>query len=843
MTARRHLGSTYRLQLNGVGFAAAAGMVPFLHRLGVETCYVSPVTRATAGSRHGYDVIDPSALDPALGSPAEFEELLSALAVHQMGLLIDIVPNHMAASVENPYFADVLRHGRGSEFASYFDIAWDEQEGRILLPVLGKPLAEALDAGEISLVADDPSLLPMIAYFDHRFPVAPGSVDGPATEPVALLLSRQHYRLADWRVANREVNYRRFFDINELIGVRQEDPAVFAATHRLAAELAADPRIVGVRVDHVDGLYDPAGYLAMLREVCGRSGSAPVIVVEKILAESEALADWPVDGTTGYEFAALVVGLFVAARGATDLAYAAARATGDDRSFAERAVEAKRRAIDALFPHQLEQVTAHFVGAINADAGFDLAVADVAEAIRELTACLAVYRTYRRADTAARAEDLQRLQVAAERARHRLSGDVLTALDRVVDLLAGGLDALDAAWQATGSWQQLSGPVAAKGVEDTALYSTGCLLVAADVGSDPDRVAVSASEFHAAMTDRAQHGRLALSSTSTHDSKRSHDVRCRLAVLSEVADEWETTVEALDTDVLSTGGALEPDAADRRYVYETIVGAWPVDGTADNAFAVRISDHLVKAAREAKRHSSWLDPDPAYEAGLQRLADRIILGDSSARRLLESAVSSIECAGVVNSLASVVLKSTAPGVPDTYQGDDSWFFALVDPDNRSPVDAARHRQLLSQLPEWSDDADHRDAVGALLDDWRSGAVKQLVVRNSLVARRGAREVFRDGRYQPIDVIGEMRDHVIAFARVHGEDWMITVVPRLVHALADPGQFPVGAACWTETEVVLPAGSPRAFTDVLTGRSIPAPSAQVPISSAFAVLPVALLSSG
>jgi (1->4)-alpha-D-glucan 1-alpha-D-glucosylmutase len=823
MTGR--LGSTYRLQLNGLGFAGAQRMVPFLHQLGVETCYASPITRARAGSTHGYDVIDPTVLDPALGSRAEFESLLDELAGHEMGLLIDIVPNHMAASAENPFFADVLRHGQGSQFASYFDIAWDEQAGKILLPVLGRPLAEALEAGEIQRIAGDP---PAIGYFEQRYPVSLDSLDGGAAQTLTSLLARQHYRLADWRVANREVNYRRFFDINELIGVRQEDPAVFDATHRLVAELVADPRIVGVRVDHVDGLRDPAGYLARLRELCDRSGNAPAIVIEKILAADETLPEWPVDGTTGYEFGATVVGLFIDPSGAADLARRTSQATGDDRSFENRATSAKRAAIEKLFPHQLDQLVTRFAAAVDGD----VSPADLAAALTELTAFLDVYRTYRIADTTASAADVARVQAAAQRVGNESAGGAAAALDAVVGALLGTLESAGPAALAVSAWQQLSSPVAAKGVEDTAMYSSGRLLAAADVGSDPDRPAVSASEFHAAMAHRLQRGRGGLSATSTHDSKRSHDVRCRLAVLSEIASEWEVTIEALEASLFPADADSAPDVADRRYLYETLVGCWPIDGQAGEAFAVRIKDHVVKAAREAKRRSSWLDPDPAYEAALQQLADRIILGEPVARQLLEQTVAAVETAGVVNSLASMLLKVTAPGVPDIYQGDDAWFFTLVDPDNRSPMDLVRHVDLLSQ-----------PLVAAPLDSWRSGAVKQLVTRTALTARRADPELFDVGHYEPIDVTGEHREHVIAFARVAGDRAMITVVPRLVQTLAGAGQFPLGGECWADTALVLPAGHPTGFTELVTGAQTEAASSgRLRLGDLFATLPVALLRS-
>jgi (1->4)-alpha-D-glucan 1-alpha-D-glucosylmutase len=841
VSRRRHVGSTYRLQLNGIGFAGATALVPFMSDLGVETCYVSPITRARAGSTHGYDVIDPNSLDPSLGSRESFEAFLAALAGHQMGLLVDIVPNHMAASTENAFFADVLRHGRNSEFARYFDIAWHEHDGRLLLPVLGRSLSEALEAGELRLVADGGGSQPAVAYFDQRFPVGPGAADAAAAlagvprggelgrQVVESVVARQHYLLADWRLANRAVNYRRFFDINELIGVRQEDPQVFAATHQLVATLSADPRVVGFRVDHVDGLRDPADYLERLRDLTGMGEPAPVIEVEKILANSEELPDWPVEGTTGYEFANLVLGLFVDVNGATEMGQASSAATGDDRTFDERAIAAKRAALESLFPHQLDQVTGHFERALSESGEPSVTSELVRVALRELTTFIDVYRTYRQPGAVARQADIDRILGSADRARAILSADSSNVLDGVLAVLGGSLEAESPRWQAASTWQQLTGPVAAKGVEDTALYDSGRLLATADVGSNPDLPAVSADGFHLAMARRGERGRSALNATSTHDSKRSHDIRCRLAVLSEMAAAWETFVEALDRYAQLESEPGLPDAADRRYVYETLVGAWPVNGSVGDDFGTRILRHLTKVAREAKRHSSWLEPDLAYEAALGSFAQRIILGEPpQCRRLIEAAVLTVERPGVVNSLSATLLKAAAPGVPDTYQGDDRWFLTLVDPDNRGPLAAVTPTNA---------------GVGALLADWRSGAVKQFVLRACLQARRHDPTLFAEGRYLPLDVVGRQRDHVLAFARVHLGRWAIAVVPRLVLSLPAAAAFPIGAEVWADTEIVIPPESPAALTEAFTGEAIVVESGRIAVGSAFDALPVSLLLGG
>jgi malto-oligosyltrehalose synthase len=858
----RHLGSTYRLQLNGIGFAAAAALVPFLAELGIETCYVSPVTRARSGSSHGYDVADPMVIDPALGGADGLAELFEALARHDIGLLVDIVPNHMAASPENPYFLDVLRHGRESRYARYFGIAWDEQDGRVLLPVLGRPVAELLDAGELSLVADNDAGRSdggglWLRYAEHRYPLTVGgestgsadviaacdttTADGRAR--LAALIAQQPYRLADWRVANQQVNYRRFFDINELIGVRQEDETVFADTHALVAELARNPVVAGFRVDHIDGLRDPERYLLDLRELIAADGPDPVVLVEKILARAERLPPWPVAGTTGYEFADLVLGLFVDADGAAALATAAAEATSDGRSFGQRALDAKRRIVEVSFPHQLDRVVASvelvLAGRINEESGSAPPAEAIRAALRELTAHLEVYRTYRRPAAEMTAADRRWLAGAAQGARATLTAESAAWLDAAVEVLSGPVEPDSATWNAVAGWQQLTGPVAAKGVEDTAMYDPGGLLAVADVGSAPDHPAVAVAEFHAAMAVRSATTPSALSSTSTHDSKRSHDVRCRLAVLSEFPAEWERAVAAVDAIAIAAQTPL-PDVADRRYLYQTLVGAWPIADDVDESFRERIVGYLVKASRESKRHGGWLDPDEDYERSLTDLASRIVTGDlGQARQLLAAVVADIEVAGATNALASVVLKATAPGVPDTYQGDDSWLLALVDPDNRRPLDVDRHRGLLAGLP-LADGRDSCSAVEALLSTWRSGALKQLVLRQCLLSRRGDRATFSAGRYLPLEVTGTAQDHVVAFARESHGVWFIAVVPRGVRALAGPARFPVGASAWGDTALTLPPDAPPQLTDVISGGAVSTTGGTLPIAAALGVLPVALL---
>jgi malto-oligosyltrehalose synthase len=839
----RALGSTYRLQLNCVGFVGAVATVPFLADLGIETLYVSPITRARAGSTHGYDVVDPTVVDPALGGTEGLDELLQTLDAHAMRLLVDIVPNHMAATVENKMFADVLRHGRRSQYASFFDIAWETADNTIVLPLLDASLAESLDAGEIRLRRSTRTDY-VLAYRDQLLPIDPtgnedivaelaashGLPDSAGRRQLELVLARQHYRLVNWRDAARLVNYRRFFDINDLIGVRQEDARVFAATHSLVFELARDPRVAGFRVDHVDGMRDPSAYLTSLR--AGLSAAAegwsgqPVIVVEKILERDEALPRWPVQGTTGYEFAAAITGLFVDPSGADQIATEIATATGDSRSFAERAVDNKHLALETLFHGSLGVVTRRLNRAIEAPRP---SLAETSVAVEELTTNVTVYRTYRHPGDQLSKADRHHLAVATSAAVPFLKPTEQSTLDRVLEVLRGPIHPGSAGWEAVGSWQQLTAPVVAKGVEDTSLYAAGTALVGVDVGTDPDRPAMSVAELHQFLEDRARSWPGALNAASTHDSKRSQDVRCRLAVLTEIAPQWLAAVAELESAVASKPDGL-PDAADRRYAYETTVGAWPTSGVADADFARRIGEHLVKAAREAKRHTGWIDPDPSYEQALTDFASQL-LADDAARAVLSEVVDDIATAAATNSLAAAVLRIAAPGVPDLYQGDDLWQLALVDPDNRRPLDLDLHRDALASTEQ-------RPTVD-LLATWQDGQVKQAVMRDALRDRRANPELFAAGEYLPLEATGIAAGHVVAFARVHMTGTAVVVVPRLGRSLVGDTSFPIGAEAWGETAITVPAPERAVLIDVLTGKRHEH-SGELRIGDVLADLPVALL---
>jgi (1->4)-alpha-D-glucan 1-alpha-D-glucosylmutase len=850
--------STYRLQFGpGFGFDQARALVPYLRALGVGDLYASPLLAARPGSRHGYDVVDPTRLNTELGGGEGFERLAGELRAADVGVLLDIVPNHMAASADNPWWWDVLRHGRRSEFASFFDIDWGAGGGQVLAPVLEGPFPAVLEAGEIRLTLSGSE--PVVTYGPLRFPVDPRSFEGRPKDLPALngtpgdpgsfdmlehLLRRQHYRLADWRVAAREIAYRRFFDISDLVSLRMEDPTVFDAWHALVLELVRRGRVTGLRVDHVDGLLDPGGYL---RRLLGSTGPDVFVVVEKILRRDERLQDdWPVAGATGYEFADVAEGLFVDPAGVARLERFAAVSTGDDTRFEDLAARCKLLVLDELFAGEGASL-ARALHTLSLDDrhGRDLTEDDLRLALAEVTARMAVYRTYT-VESPVSEIDRRVVDRAARGAARRVPPPHRRAVDFVRRVLvlevAPGAGAAEArAWaRFVMRWQRLTGPVAAKGVEDTALYRWPGLLSRSEVGSEPARPAVAPGEFHRRMRERQRRRPGSLNAGSTHDSKRSEDVRARLHVLSEVPDEWARRVRRWRRmnrhHVRPVGGRAVPDPAFELHLYQSMVGVWPFHPGARRDLTGRLQEYAVKAAREAKLHTTWLAPDAAYERAVRGWI-RAVLAAANAgfRHDLESFVHAVAPAGVVNSLAALVLRATAPGIPDVYQGTELWNLSMVDPDNRRPVDFER----LAGLPAELDAA----APGELAASWRDGRIKLHVLRRCLALRRERPELFARGSYVPLEVTGRRRGNVVAFARRDGRSWSVTLVPRLVAGLVRGGRLPVGERPWPATIVHLPARAPDAWTDVLTGEPIRAEDGAVRVAEAFGTFPVAVLVPG
>ncbi|RDE04750.1 malto-oligosyltrehalose synthase [Sphingomonas aracearum] len=797
--------ATYRFQFHkDFTFADARALVPYLARLGISHLYASPITTARSGSTHGYDVVDPTRINPELGGEEAFRDLVAALRAQGLGIIIDIVPNHMGvAGGENAWWNDVLEKGEASDYARFFDIDWRE---KLVLPVLGEPLPAVLASGALKVEEQDGTLF-LTAYGEHRFPIRAEDRAGlqPTDDREAIgdLLDRQHYRLASWRTANDALNWRRFFTISELAGLRAEDPAVFEATHALYSRLYGEGLIDGVRVDHVDGLTDPAGYCRTLRDrldAIARPADAPAgpayLVIEKILGAGEPLStDWGVDGTSGYDFMEQVAGLLHAPEGAEPLGALWAEVSGRSPVFAPEELQARQDMLAWQFEGQLTACVAAFVAlAGSTPEGDGVTRGMLRRAVERLLWVFPVYRTYGLGTSAPASDAAVREEARARVARFVPPGE-WPVMDLVLGWLAGtgpGDPAL--AGEAVRRFQQLSAPIAAKAVEDTAFFRYGRLLSRNDVGFDAARMAFSVEEFHAAMVGRARDFPRAMLATATHDHKRGEDVRARLAVLSEVPALWREHLARWEAHADEIDAAI--DRGDRYMLLQTLFGAWPeglaaTDAHGLAAFAERVNGWQEKALREAKLRSSWEAPDEAYEGRCKALTEAL-LDPARLPSFLADMAGLIDClapAARANTLAQAALRYTVPGVPDLYQGTELLDTSLVDPDNRRPVDYAVRQAVLAgeaQAP---------------------GGEKLALIAHLLDLRRAHPDLFAQGEYRPLAASGPRAAHVLAFERAGGGKSLLCVVAlHVADALVDRDAPVPSAEWWGDT--VLHRGDER-----------------------------------
>ena len=953
--------ATYRLQFHkDFGFADAGELIGDLRDLGISDVYASPIFKARAGSLHGYDIVDHRQIDPALGGADEFAKFSAALKTHGMGLILDIVPNHMGiAEASNAWWMDVLENGPSSSYASYFDIEWHPAnphlDNKVLLPILEDQYGNVLEDSKLRLVYDDGAFF--ICYYDIKLPVAPrtysailshqidrlsetldkdaahllefqsiltaishlplpteadpeklaerrrekeivkrriaalyqesaearsaidaavrhfnGNVGDPRSfDPLDQLLNAQTYRLAFWRVAGEEINYRRFFDINELAAIRTEAAEVFQATHQLILQLLAQAKVSGLRVDHPDGLRDPAAYFQQLQQsqlaqdpgARSNSNGLPLyIVAEKILSKGEALpADWAVSGTTGYDFLNQVNGLFVrrASRGACDKIYG--DFIGTKSSYRELVNSRKKMImlislaseINAL-SHRLDDISErnrHYR---------DFTLIGLTFAIREVIACLSVYRTYAdetKGDMSERDRDY--IAAAVEEARKRNPRTARAIFDFIGDTLAlknlGRFHAQDrqAVIDFVMKFQQLTGPVMAKGVEDTAFYVYNRLISLNEVGGDPEEFGISLETFHRQNSARLEHWPHTLLTLSTHDTKRGEDARARIDTLSEIAPEWRAALmrwrnfnEAKKSLV---DGELAPDRNDEYLFYQALVGAWP-DGALGRdelaGFRERIAAYMEKAIKEAKVHTSWVNPNEAYDRAVEKFVREVLDPDSSDGFLndFDEFHKPIAFAGMLNSLAQTLLKMTAPGVPDFYQGTELCDLNLVDPDNRRPVDFAKRRNFLEEFKR-EESVDRAGMVCDMLSQWQDGRVKLYLIYKILNFRREHRELFQSGDYLPLYAEGKFREHICAFARRWNDHWIIVAAPRLLTRIVPPGCLPLGEPVWEDAVLRLRHGTPEYWHNILTDEILSARKTEgeqkvLPLHQIFKTYPVAFI---
>jgi malto-oligosyltrehalose synthase len=813
---RRPPASTYRLQLrDSFGFAQAAGQAGYLAALGVTHAYLSPILQANPGSPHGYDVIDHSRVSADLGGEPAFRDMAAEFRRHGLGVVVDVVPNHMARPTPetlNRQLWSVLYQGRESEFAHWFDVDWDAQEGKLLLPILAGPLEECLSDLIIDTAPRNQENAghrgPVLRYFDHVLPLR----DGVADLPLGVLLAQQHYRLTDWHDAATQLNYRRFFDIDSLIAIRVEDPDVFAATHEVLLRLVREGLIGGLRVDHPDGLADPRGYLARLAAETGGAW----VVAEKILAHGEEVPDWPCAGTTGYDVLNLVGGLFTDPAGDVPMTDEYVRFTGGKQSFAEVERDAKHDIADGTFAAEISRLTRLFARAgYPALDGFS--DADLHDVLVAVLAEFGVYRAYVTPGEPPSAAAAAAVTAAAAAARDHLDEHLHPALDAVrtavlgLGEVTGDPDQRAARDELIVRFGQTTGPVLAKGVEDTAFYRWSRLVSLNEVGGDPDIFGISPAEFHAAAGRLARHWPATLTTLSTHDTKRQEDVRARLAVLAEWPQEWGHQAAEWHglARWLTDGAAAEateraPEPDLEYLMWQTLAGAWLIGPE-------RLGEYLSKAMHEAKTRTSWTVRRPGYESAVLGLASAV-LGDPELTAAIASFVARIAPDARVNTLGAKLVQLTMPGVADVYQGCELTGLSLVDPDNRRPVDYRRRRRLLDALDSAPDQVAGLDAE------------KLLVTSRALRLRRDHPDWFAAG-YTPLASEGPAAEHAFAFMR---GGHAVTVVTRLPAGLRRRGG-------WADTALPLPE---LHWRDVLTG--VRHAGLRPPLAELTWRLPVALL---
>jgi (1->4)-alpha-D-glucan 1-alpha-D-glucosylmutase len=956
--------ATYRVQLHaGFTFNQAREIIPYLHELGISDLYTSPFFQASAGSTHGYDIVDHNKLNPEIGTEADFEALVAELHRHGMGLVADFVPNHMGISeAANGWWMDVLENGPSSLMASCFDIDWhplkQELENKVLLPILGDQYGKVLEKGELRLRFEAGVF--SLHYYEARLPInprtynlilqvaldelAPPTAAAAGTVPTGVatldpagaggaryhlaelqsimtqlekmpartvtdraqiaerarekevakvrleqlcaehadvaaaiqrateiiagkpgdprsfdrldaLIEAQAYRLSYWRVAAEEINYRRFFDINTLAAIRVELPEVFEATHQLLWRLLASGAVTGLRIDHPDGLYDPRGYFTQLQQNFVRlTGTAlpedrrgVYLLAEKILSPGEVLReDWPIHGTTGYDFTTQVTQLLIDSGNEKAFSQTYQKFLDRNVHFPTLVYEKKRLTMRLSLANDIN-VLGFMLNRLSEHNRLvrDFTLNALTSAVREVIACFPVYRTYLVPGQPPRPADRAVINRAVALARRQNPGIESSIFNFLRDILLfhfppntdpAGIAEHEAFVM---KFQQCTGPIMAKGLEDTAFYIYNRLVALNEVGGEPQRFGITAAEFHAYNGHNAAHWPHTMLASSTHDTKRAEDTRARIAGLSELPAEWRQALRSWSALNRKHRGDVDGEPApapnEEYLLYQILLGTWPADFASlpDDEHAIyqkRIQDYMTKAIKEAKVNSSWVQPNEPWDEAIRKFIERILRRGNrrdAFAKAIEPLAARLAQLGLVNSLAQTVLKLTVPGVPDIYQGNDLWDFSLVDPDNRRPVDYGQRRDALASLAG----ADPR----ALLENWGDGRIKLFITRAILRHRTEHPALFAQGTYRPLQTVGKFADNAVAFVREWEDAAVLVIVPRVSARVGFP---PVGD-CWADTGVALPAGGP--WRELLTGREIAAPSAgNLPLAEAVRDLPVAVL---
>lgn len=881
-------------------FEDARRIVPYLADLGIGYLYASPYLKARPGSQHGYDVVDPNKLNPEIGTPDEHAALIADSQAVGIGHLLDFVPNHMGIGLENPWWQDVLEWGEASPYAEFFDIDWKplrvEMRGKLLVPSLGDYYGRVLERGELALAFDPAVGTLAVAYFENRFPLATRSYGeilalaaeklageawslralaaefndaararalelktelvGVARDPATLaaiesalaaygpgevdrldaLLQQQNFRLSYWRVSADEINYRRFFDVNDLAGVRVEDAEVLAQTHRFVFELIASGRIQGLRIDHVDGLYTPGGYCELLQDRAAALGHPQYLVVEKILARFEHLRkDWRIAGTTGYDFMNLVNGVFVDEKAESSFDRLYRSFAGISGTFEQFANRAKKDIMRTSLASELEVLATMLDRLAKLDRrSNDYTFNVLRDALVETVAAFPVYRTYVTSEDVEE-DDRRFIDWALRAARRRSELGDERVFDFIESLLTMRAPQISPNYDRRQvlrfamKFQQYTSPVMAKAVEDTAFYRYVRLVSLNEVGGDPRSFGTSLSTFHRANAERARDFPAAMLATATHDHKRGEDTRMRIDALSEMPGLWDRTIKRWGRlnarRKTSVDDAAAPTDNDEYLIYQILLGTWPAEwldrDTFDegelDTYLERIEEYLSKALREAKFRTSWTNPNAAYEAAAVGFVRTILSSRNEGPFVRELRAFAHECAtlGALSSIAQVTLKLTSPGVPDIYQGCELWDLSLVDPDNRRPVDYAARHAAIREMHERVERGEAGELANELLRTWPDGRVKLYVTWRLLRLRRDAGAFF-EADYTPLETTGTRADHIVAFAR----DDIVVVVPRLVRTVFERKEG-VPRLTYRGETVRLRENDASRFADRFTGRTLDA----------------------
>ena len=814
-------GATYRIQFHKeFTFAQFEQAIPYLQKLGVQTIYASPVFAATPGSTHGYDGIDPHRINPEIGTEEQLRQLSSRLKENGIGWLQDVVPNHMAFHPQNQWLMDVLEQGKASPYAPFFDILWSEDE-RIMVPFLGSALKEVIDMKELKIIAKEDQLF--FDYFDSHYPLneaahkavswgteqakSPEEISGDATL-MQQLADMQYYRLCHWQETDRHINYRRFFTVNGLICLNIQDQQVFEHYHQFIKQLLSDGVISGLRIDHIDGLYDPTAYLQRLQEFAGKE---TYTVVEKILEPGEALPEhWAVHGNTGYDFLSLSNNLFTNQSAARTFTTFYQQLVKDDTSIHQQLYNKKAHILYQHMHGELENLYQLFI--TSGLAKDELPADALKSAIGELLIQCPVYRYYgnsfplAKEETAALQDMIARIRKDKPELNQALNNLTYALLEKPLE---GDHSYNQKALHFYQRCMQFTGPLMAKGVEDTLMYTYNRFIGHNDVGDSPESFGISKEAFHKAMLDRQEQWPLSINATSTHDTKRGEDVRARLNVLTDLPNEWIKAVKEwrqLNANLRQNG---MPDANDEYLIYQTITGAYPFEEEA--GFEDRICEYLTKALREAKTHSDWAKPDEAYEAATINFARQLLNRENPFWASFTAFHKKVADFGIINSLAQLLLKFTCPGIPDTYQGTELWDLSLVDPDNRRLVDYQLRLQLLESLPNEEDIVQQIEELWA---DRHTAKIKLWLTHRLLQERKLHKELFAEGRYVPLRTEGKYKDHVFAFARHSGKEWIVVALPLHLAELCKKQDCDPLSIDWKNTTITLRPEAPAEWKSLL-----------------------------